>query len=224
MWIKDRFPAAGPITHTTAQLNLPSTANDRLVTTMITKLINDRAEVKAMVKEEIEELIRMGTHITEMTYHCRNLNARHICTTPNNMRQSYCQDGSLSNIKRMHFIFHQLPCETHQDILMNRQSHCDLTVSKVMRRLNIMWGPKREGETAAHTNCISHLYSRIMNEKKQNAVSPGSNNTHRCIPFVRNPKNLKGKTIYCWKNDNINIYQVSGCYNCLKHIGVFQQR
>ena len=176
---------------------------------MIRRLTKDREDVKVIIKEEVEKLMRMGTEITDMTYFCNSSNLRRPCVTPRNMRTSYCQDGSASNLKRIHWIFYKLPCSTYQDILMNRQTHGNLVVAKVMRRMNIIWGPKKEGETVAHTNCIMHMYSRMLCEKKQTVIKRDEGNVHNRIPFVRNPKKLKGKTVYYWSNKEEGTHQVS---------------
>ncbi len=83
---------------------------------------------------------------------------------------------------------------------MNRDTHGDLVVKHVMECMNLTWGPKKEGETSAHTNCIAHMYSRIMNEKKQTIVKKGDANTHNRIPGVRSLRNMKGSAYFYLSN------------------------
>ena len=78
-----------------------------------------------------------------------------------------------------------------------------------MQRMNVTWGPKREGETTAHTNCIMHMYNRIINEKRQTIVKKGDGNKHNRMPFARNPKILKGKTAFHWNHTEEGLHQVS---------------
>lgn len=200
VWIKDRFPVATQITEAVARLSIPSSASDKLVAAMIQKITEERERVKTLIKREVEQLMRLGADITGMTYHCNSPNLPKPCVSPKNMRTSHCQDGSLSNLKRIHWIFHQLPFGTHQDVLMGRSSHGDYVVAKVMRQMNVTWGPKKEGETVAHTNCIAHLYSRMLCEKKQVIVKKGTRNTHNRMPYVRSPRYMKGGTIFYVNN------------------------
>ena len=176
---------------------------------MCLKLIQERDDVKLIIKEEVEKLMRMGTEITGMTYFCKNSNFQRPCVTPRNMRTSYCQDGSECNLKRLHWIFHNLPIGTYKDIMMNRQTHGDIVVSKVMNRMNVMWGYKKEGETVAHTNCIAHMYSRMLCEKKQTVIKKGDENLHNRTPFVRRPKKHRGKTIFYWSSLSDGVHEVS---------------
>jgi hypothetical protein len=209
VWIKDRFPASGPIIEATARSNLPTSVSDIMVQNMVIKIHLEREEVKLIIKAEVEKLMRMGTGITGMTFQCQSMEIQRPCITPRNMRTSFCQNGSASNIRIMHWIFHRLPWTLYQDITMNRQTHCDLVVATVMKRMNVTWGPKREGETTAHTNCIVHMYSRMINEKKQTIVKKGDGNTHNRMPFVRNPKLLKGKTVFHWNHTEEGLHKVS---------------
>jgi hypothetical protein len=191
---------ASRITETVARLSLPSSAKDKHVAGMIIKLEGEREAVKTLVRGEADKLLRLGAEITGMSFYRHNPLLKEPCVTPRNMRASFCQDGSHENMKKFHFVFHELPEGTHRDVMMHRESHGDVVVRNVMRKLNVTWGPKREGETVAHTNCIAHMYSRIMNEKKQTIVRKGDANTHNRIPFVRRPKNMKGATFF-YMND-----------------------
>ena len=132
--------------------------------------------------------MRLGAEVTGMTYNCSSSSARRTCITPKNMRTSYCQDGSDLNVKRIHWIFHELPVGTHQDILMQRRKHADWVVEKVQKQMNVRWAPKKEGETSSHKNCIEHMYKRIINKKKQTIIKGGDANKHGRLPFVRHPK------------------------------------
>jgi hypothetical protein len=156
-----------------------------------------------LIKGEVDKLLRLGMEITGMSFYRHNPMLREPCVTARNMRASFCQDGSLDNMKKFHFIFHQLPESTHRDVMMHRESHGEVSVRNVMQKLNVAWAPKREGETVAHTNCIAHMYSRIMNERKQTAVRKGDANTHNRIPFARAHKNPKDGTVFYVNEGNL---------------------
>jgi hypothetical protein len=207
--LRGRFESAGPITEMTAKMSLPRAAPPKMVEAMIKKLSGERVRVKSMIKEEVEKLMRLGAEVTGMTYNCSSSSARRTCITPKNMRTSYCQDGSDLNVKRIHWIFHELPVGTHQDILMQRRKHADWVVEKVQKQMNVRWAPKKEGETSSHKNCIEHMYKRIINEKKQTIIKGGDGNKHGRLPFVRHPKTYteskkaahykRGKLMFYWK-------------------------
>jgi hypothetical protein len=190
-------------------MSLPRGAPPSMMEAMIKKLTGERDQVKSMIKEEVEKLMRLGAEVTGMTYNCSSSGAARTCITPRNMRTSYCQDGSDLNVKRIHWIFHELPVGTHQDILMQRRKHADWVVEKVQKQMNVRWAPKKEGETTSHKNCIEHLYRRIINEKKQTIIKVGDGNQHGRLPFVRHPKSYKeskkaanykrGKAMFYWK-------------------------
>ena len=167
---------------------------------MIIRIEQEREAVKGLVKAEIEKMMQEGCDITQMRYHDESPHLKLPCRKPKHMRTSFCQDGSLSNIKKVHWIFHQWPFGTHQDVLMKRQTHGEWVVAKVMQRMNLIWGPKKEGETKAHTNCIVHVYSRILNEKRSNVITKGTANSHNHVPYVRNPKKIKGATMFYWNH------------------------
>jgi hypothetical protein len=141
-----------------------------MIDQMVIKLVLEREEVRRMIKDEIEALMRLGAEVTKMTYMCKNNNAERLSITPRNLRQSFLQNGSLSNVKRIHWIFYELPLGTHQDVVPQRRSHMDLVVAKVEHAMNITWAEKKEGETSCHRNCIQHSYSKVLNDKKQTII------------------------------------------------------
>ena len=145
-WIRERFNASGPIREDTAISNLPRGATKRVIDQMIIKLTSEREQVRMMIKDEVESLMRLGAEVTKMTYKCKNTNAERQCITPKNMRLSYIYNGSLTNVKRIHWIFHKLPLGTHQDVLPQRRSHMDMVVKKVECAMNILWAEKKEGD------------------------------------------------------------------------------
>ena len=175
---------------------------------MMVKIHGERETVKHLIKGEVDDLLRLGTETTGMSFYIYNQTIKEPCVTPKNMRTSFCQNGSDENLKRINFIFHALPYKTHEDVIMNRDTHGDLVVKHVMERMNLTWGPKKEGETSAHTNCIAHMYSRIMNEKKQTIVKKGDANTHNRIPGVRSLRN-KGSAYFYLNNGGDGRQMVS---------------
>ena len=192
-----------------------------MVLAMMARLEEERRRVKAMIKEEVEKLMRMGADITDMMYHCVSSNSDKPCITPRTMRLSYGQDGSQKNIMRMLWMFHELPVAVHQDCLMKRRTHQDLVCARIERRMNMRWGPKKEGESVLHKNCLHHMYSRVLNEKKQTITKRGEGNNHGIMPYVRVPKSRKasknasnykkGKTLFYWKLKGEEEHLVSEC-------------
>jgi len=161
--------------------------------------------------------MRLGAEVTKMTYWCKNTNAERQCFTPKNIRESYIQDGSPKNIKRIHWIFYELPLATHQDVLPQRKSHMDLVISRVEQAMNITWADKKEGETKSHKNCLQHSYSKILNDKKQTIIKEGGNQ-HKRRPMIKCPKTFKesnenpnykrGKRMFYWSSKQDGVHRV----------------
>ena len=209
VWNRDRFPPSGQLTRRMAEGSLPLEPSDDTVAHMLATMANDRDEVLEIVKAEVEKLLRWGAETCDMTFMDASANARRPCQKPRNMRTSFVQDNGLLNLKRIHWIFHELPETLHKDVLMHRMSHMDLVTSKVMRQLNVVWGDKREGEETKRSNCIEKAYSRLLNEKKTTIVNPDKTRNRRTA-FVRRPQTRaksgnpsaykQGKTEFYWKS------------------------
>jgi hypothetical protein len=218
IWSPDRFDAAGEITDKMAASALRRDATSEMITTMKLKLKVERQQVRLKIKEQVHELLRMGSEITKMVYSCPSSCGPRACVTPKNIRDSYIQDGSLLNIKRVHWIFNELPCRTHQDVLPQRKSHMDLAVEKVEREMNIAWAPPKGEGDELRRNCIQQVYSKILNDKKQTIIKE-EGTTHRRKPLVRHPKSVaaagnaphykKGKLMYFWSSKEEGEHWVS---------------
>jgi hypothetical protein len=188
------------------------------VNRMIETLVREREQVRSIVKVEVEKLMRLGADITQMTYLDKSTGTELSCVIPKNMRDSFKQDGGLDNIKRVHWIFNELPFGTHRDVLPQRKTHMDLVVSRVERVMKITWAPRKEGETNNHRNCIEHTYSKILNEKRQTIISSDGTN-HGRKPHVRHPKSFaaskrapnfkRGKAMFYWASKEEGEHYVS---------------
>jgi hypothetical protein len=192
-----------------AEGSLAIAPSDESVRRMLEALSKERDDVGKIIKAEVEKLMMWGAEITEMTYFDASADMNRSCLRPRNMRNSCLQDDGLLNLKRIHWIFHELPETLHKDVLMHRMSHMDVVTNKVMRQLNIVWGLKREGEELKRSNCIEKLYSRILNEKKTTIVKAEKNRKRR-TPFARNPQTRaksgnpasyrQGSTEFYWRS------------------------
>jgi hypothetical protein len=185
---------------------------------MILKIEMEREKVRTMMKDEVESMMRMGAELSNMTYTCSNTAARRLCITPKNMRQSYVADGSLRNIKCVHWIFYELPNETHKEVLPMKMSHMDLVVGKVERAMNIVWANKKEGETNNHRNCLQQTYTRVLNDKRQTVVNR-TGTEHKRRPGTRcyktekeakgNPHYKRNQKTYNWESAEEGLHWVS---------------
>ena len=155
--MRDRFNPVGDVTEETASRCLRGSATESVVKLCQEKLRMERRQVQRMIKDEIEALMKLGAEVTGMRYDDISTGVRRGCTTPKSMRVSYLQDNGDVNVKRVHWIFHELPLATHRDVLVQRRSHLDWVVWKIMHAMNVQWAPKQEGETSSHKNCIEHL-------------------------------------------------------------------
>jgi hypothetical protein len=183
--------------------------SDESVCRMLEAMTKDRDQAREIIKVEVEKLLHWGADVSGMTYFDENANTTRPCLRPSHMRLSYLQDDGLVNLKRIHWMFHELPDTLHADVLMHRMSHMDVVTNKVMHSLNFVWGVKREGEDLKRSNCVEKIYSRILNEKKTTIVKAHVSKSRR-LPFVRHPQTRAksgnptayrpGKTEFYWKS------------------------
>ena len=226
IWIRERFKPWGSIKSDTALSSLPRGASEEMINAMILKLESDRAQVQAMMKEEVEALMRLGAQITKMVFFDKSTGTMRLCVTPKNVRDSFIKDGSNLNMKRFHWIFHELPLGTHQDVLPQRKNHMDLSVDKITSAMNVTWAPKKEGEIKRHKNCIEHIYAKTLNEKRQTAIKTEGTN-HKRNPVIRHPKSLaeakgarnykRGKIMYYYRSEDDGECLVSKETQVRKH-------
>jgi hypothetical protein len=218
IWSHDRFDGVGKITMEMASSALRRDATQEMKERMRLKLDEERQQVRLKMREQVHELLRMGADITKMTYSCPSSYESRACVSPKNMRDSYVQDGSLLNIKCIHWIFNELPFATHRDVLPQRKSHMDLAVEKVEREMSITWAAVKEGGGGNQRNCLQQVYSKMLNDKKQTIIKE-EGTTHRRKPIVRHPKSVaaarnaphykRGKTMYYWYSDDEGEHSVS---------------
>jgi hypothetical protein len=210
VWNRDRFSAAGEIKWEMAKSSLRRDCSEEMTQRMIGKLNEERQQVRFIMKNEIENLLRLGAEVCQMTFKCKNTNLQQTCVTAKNMCDSYVQDGSTFNIKCLHWIFDELPTSTHRDVLSQRKSHMDLAVERVEREMSIVWGAMKDGETKNHRNCLQKVYSKILNDKKQTIIRE-EGTTHKRKPLVHHPKSVaaaknttnykRGKAMYFWSSE-----------------------
>jgi hypothetical protein len=101
-------------------------ADNGTILARIGKVNADKKDVKAICKREIEKLMKMGADITKMTHTCKLSGFQRLCTTPTEMRKSWCEGKGDDNVKPLLWIFHQLPWGTHQAITLRERTHQDL--------------------------------------------------------------------------------------------------
>ncbi len=181
IWCPDRFEAAGKITVEMAADALRRDATLVMKQEMQLRLDDERQQVRMKMKEQVHALLRFGAEITKMTYQCDSQYGSRAVVSPKTMKDSFSQDGSLLNIKRVHWIFSELPFATHQDVLPHRKSHMDLAVENVEREMNITWAPARGEAEESHRNCLQHVYSKILYDKKQ-TITKEERTAHKGSP------------------------------------------
>jgi hypothetical protein len=203
-----------------ARRTLAMGAPERIVREMMMRIEGERKQVRSLIKGEIEKLMRMGAEITSMTYKSNaTLNEERVCTKPEHMRTSFMQKGNVETIQKVHFIFHELPCRTYEDVMSRRQSHMEYVCQVVGRKMRMSWAIPTVDVTSAHRNCIQHVYSRMFNDKKMTVCRKNNGCSHNQYPYVRSPKSLKesgnsvhykkGKQLYYWKSPEKGEREVS---------------
>ena len=84
-----------------AMCSLPLTHTKESVDLMLGTMTKDRSTVVDMIKRELDTLLRWGAETCGMTFIDRSASVKRQCLLPKNIRSSYLQDGSLSNLKRV---------------------------------------------------------------------------------------------------------------------------
>ena len=186
--------------------------------TMLVKLKDERQLVRLKTKDSVHELMRMGAETTKMTCTCPITCGQRPCLTPKNVRSSFIEDGSIFNVRCVHWIFSELPHAMHQDVLAHRKCHMDVVVEKAEREMNITWATGKEQGGSSLKNCLQQIYAKILNDKKQTIVKE-EGTRHGRKPIVRRPKTLaasgcsahyrKGKTLYFWSSKEEGEHSVS---------------
>ena len=220
IWDRQRFTPIGPITEEMARRTLAIGANLCHVRQMIERIEAERKQVQSLIRVEIEKLMVVGAEITGMTYNSKGtFNKERECTKAEHMRLSYMQNGDEENLQKIHFIFHELPGRTYEDIMMKRQSHKEYVCQMVERKMLIQWTTPTMDVTSAHRNCIQRVYIRIFNDKKMSVCRPHYGCSHNKYPCVKKPKTFKqsgnsvnykkGEQIFCWKSPTEGMVEVS---------------
>jgi hypothetical protein len=168
----------------------------------------DKINVTEICKREIGKLMMMAADITKMTYKCKMSGAQRLCEKPADMRKSWCEDGGPQNIKRLLWMFHQLPWQTHQAVTLKEQSHQALVEEMVKSEMNITFAATNEEYDHRKRNCIQQTYTKLLNSRKQDIMKrQGGNNNNiqafiKCQGGLKLKKNGRSKTQFYWTKTN----------------------
>ena len=186
-------------------------SNDEEVHKVVKQIDKDKEDVQSICRQEIETLLKMAAEITHMTHACKFNGEETVCKTPTHMRRSICEKQDAANVKRIHWMFHQLPWDTHQDITLKAKTHQDLVVDKVMEEMNIEFIKEEHHDSnPKKRNCIQQMYSKVLNMKKQDLMKKGGGNTSDIQAYLKRPVNIqnegrmmtakysRSKTIFYW--------------------------
>ena len=178
------------------------------ISARIEEVNEDKKEVKAICRREIEKLLRMGAEITEMTHTCKLSGIQRLCRTTLEMRKSWCEAGDEGNVKAVLWMFHQLPWGTHQAITLRERSHQDLVEEVVKAELNIDFKASEEECGYKTRNCIQQVYTMLLNNRKQDIMRKGQGNLFDIQAFLKykggttEKKNYRSKTVFYWTGIN----------------------
>ena len=180
-------------------------------------IANDKRQVGLICKREIEALMEMAADVTQMSFVDKSTTFSRTCKTPAEMRWSLCINPSERNMKRVHWMFHELPWVTHKQITLKGKTHQDLVEDLVLEEMNVGLlkdQPKLNDQSNKHKkrNCIQQMYSKVINNKKQDVMRKGGGNIHKVQAFLKRPtprdttminkKYSRSKTVFYWsKND-----------------------
>ena len=86
---------------------------DQAVYAMMHQMEEDKKAVVHICKREILELLQLGSRICNMTYTSKLTQTRMMCFEQKHMRVSWLEDSGDINIKRINWMYHQLPWFTY---------------------------------------------------------------------------------------------------------------
>jgi hypothetical protein len=195
LWYWNHFDHKGETTPEMATRYIPTiNPKEEDINYMIQKINKDKSACFKEIKEHVESLISLGSEITQFQFRDRSTSSWRICFTPNNMRTAWCDSASADNVKRIHWIFHQLPHKTYQDSTFMGKNHQEVVVDLVMKKLNIEWvsepGKKRSKQ---HKNCIAKYYAKVLNDKKQTVLKKDNGNPHNTMAFLKRPTEFRSR-------------------------------
>jgi hypothetical protein len=163
---------------------------DQAVYAMMHQMEEDKKAVVHICKREILELLQLGSRICNMTYTSKLTQTRMMCFEQKHMRVSWLEDSGDINIKRINWMYHQLPWFTFQDATLGGKNHQDIVVEKVERIMNIEFVGK-EDMLPKNQTCIQQMYCRVLNQMKQNLLKRDRNNNHNVQVGLKRPKEYK---------------------------------
>jgi len=190
VWIKERFNAnhkkhVKGLIHYVGEEALNTEEDVRQKVISIDK---DKEQVQMLCKYEIECLMQMAAEVTGMTHVCKLDGQKRVCKTSTDIRQSFCENQNLTSIKQVHWMFHQLPWETYEDVTLKAQTHQDVVVDKVKEQMNVEFMKEEEKDkNPKRRNCIEQMYSKVLNMKKQDLMKKGGGNTNDTQAFLKRP-------------------------------------
>jgi hypothetical protein len=173
-------------------------------------IADDKIMVGRICKREIEDLMEFAADVTQMEYVDKSAPVAKICKTFPQMRWSLCLNPTERNMKRLHWMFHQLPWTTHKECTLKGKTHQDLVEDRVLDEMNLAF--LDEPSDYKKRNCIQQMYSKVMNNKKQDIMRKGGGNVLEVQAFLKCPshknqalkekKKSRSKTVFYWSKKN----------------------
>ena len=187
----NRFDVNKVTTPEQARKNLRvNNPTEMAVLAMMQQMEDDKSAVVDLCKKEILDMIQLGSRMCNMTYKSKFTATRVTCLEPKHMRISWMEDSGEVNIKRICWIYHQLPWFTYQDATLGGNNHQDLVQEKIVSMLNIEFVGKEEMLPKNQT-CVQQMYCRVLNQMKQNLLKRDRNNKHNVQVGLKRPKEYK---------------------------------
>lgn len=227
MWSSRRFSAYGQMNYKNC-MNIMGEEQIDTNQQMLQRLeiiANDKIEATRICKREIESLMEFAADVTQMEFVDKQAPVTRICKTPAQMRWSLIQNPTEKNMKILHWMFHELPWSTHKECTLKGKTHQDLVEERVMDEMNCSF---LDDEPTNHKkrNCIQQLYSKLMNNKKQDIMRKGGGNIWEVQAFLKRPihhdktmkdkKYSRSKTVFYWsKKNDAGITQQYEVISCL---------
>lgn len=170
LWIVNRFDVNKRTSPEQARKNISVNRPTELSINLLTNQLEE--EKRAVIfhcKTEILKLLNLGSAVCKMTYCSKFTGIRLVCSEPRHMWASWLGDCGDVNIKRIIWIFHQLPWFCYPAATLGHKIHQDIVVRMIKDKMNIEFIGKEDMLPKQQT-CIQQMYCRVLNQMKQNLL------------------------------------------------------
>jgi hypothetical protein len=201
-WRWDRFNVREVTSLEWAARNCVGRTDLTVQQAMHKKVIQDQKRAEVIITSELHQFLREAASITGMTYICKITQLTIACINSKDIRTSWLQDGSVTNLKRLAWLFYYYGSEIHKSG-RSLLTHGEWVERKVLSALNVSYVHLNTLVSGQRT-CVQQLYSKKMNEMRNNIMrrSPAFHHTsgikkeQPCVPSIFKRNFKRGKSTF----------------------------